>query len=492
MERALRVARRVERLTARRPNLRPSSLGLPRPWRRYSTQIASWPTYGVASQLTLDRSRQSVRYNHTAVETGSEAINQSLGEEIQQHRSPKHSFQSQDGLVKWDTKMLTLLRRAADDSPIPHLTLSLLWLRDACPCTHCVDPDSGQKSFSTTDLPDYPAVEHAELMDSGELKVVWANDPLSDAGSHTSVFPTEMVRSWQEKDTQVPYKSASQGPERILWDRAEYEALLADGRCRISYQDWLHNHEAFRAAFGDLNKTGLIFVTGVPQEKGQVQRVASRIGAQQYTIYGWTWDVKSKPRAENVAYTSQFLGLHQDLMYWDPIPELQLLHCQSNDCEGGESLFSHGVRAAYELKKAYPEHYDVLTRVESFFGYHKRGHNFARAHPTIIADKNNTISETRWSPPFQESFRLRSDEQGDEDLRRWKAAAAQFKAIAESPSNIVEMKLKPGDCVIFNNRQILHGRRQFSQSQTGKGSRWLEGTYIAPAVYERAVRGLLG
>jgi alpha-ketoglutarate-dependent taurine dioxygenase len=228
-------------------------------------------------------------------------------------------------------------------------------------------------------------------------------------------------------------------------------------------------------------------VTDVPQEKGKVQRVASRIGDQQDTIYGWTWHVKSKPRAENVAYTNQFLGLHQDLMYWDPIPELQLLHCHSNDCEGGESLFSHGVRAAYELKHAHPEHYDALTSIKCFFGYHKGGYNFARGHPTIIADRNHNITETRWSPPFQEAFPLTSGDQGDEDLRRWKAAAAQFKAIAESPGKTFEMKLKPGDCVIFNNRKILHGRRQFSQSQTGEGSRWLEGTYIAPSEYAKAV-----
>ncbi|KAK4233627.1 hypothetical protein C8A03DRAFT_38649 [Achaetomium macrosporum] len=488
MERALRVARPAGRMAARHPTVSPSSLGLL--WQRCGIQTASRPAHGVANQLTLDRPRKSVRYNHTAAETGNETVSQSFGEETQQHRSTKQSVETKGGLVEWNTVMLTLFRRAAGHSPVPPLTLSLLWLRDTCPCVHCVDPDSGQKSFSTTDLPDYPVVEHAELMDSGELKVIWANDALSGGGVHSSLFRAEVVRRWQEQDTQAPYKFASQDPKMILWGRAEYEALLADGRCRVSYQDWIHNDEAFRAAFSDLRKTGLIFVTDVPQEKEQVRRVASRFGSPQYTIYGWTWDVKSKPRAENVAYTSQFLGLHQDLMYNHPIPELQLLHCHSNDCEGGESLFSHGVRAAYELKHAHPEHYYALTHIKSFFGYHKRGNNFSRAHPTVITDRNNNIRETRWSPPFQEPFPLTSDDQGDEDLRRWKVAAAQFKAIAESPSNTVEIKLKPGDCVIFNNRQILHGRRQFSQSQTGEGSRWLEGTYIGPDVYRRAVRKL--
>ncbi|EAQ90403.1 hypothetical protein CHGG_02338 [Chaetomium globosum CBS 148.51] len=93
-----------------------------------------------------------------------------------------------------------------------------------------------------------------------------------------------------------------------------------------------------------------IFVTDVPADESAVERVASRIGPVQETFYGRTWDVRNKARAENVAYTDKFLCLHQDLMYHDPVPGLQLLHCLANTCEGGESLFSHAVRAAYELR----------------------------------------------------------------------------------------------------------------------------------------------
>ena len=40
-------------------------------------------------------------------------------------------------------------------------------------------------------------------------------------------------------------------------------------------------------------------------------------------------------------------------------------------------------------------------------------------------------------------------------------ALARFQAIALRPENCVEVKMKAGDCVAFNNRRILHGRKAF-------------------------------
>ena len=41
--------------------------------------------------------------------------------------------------------------------------------------------------------------------------------------------------------------------------------------------------------------------------------------------------------------------------------------------------------------------------------------------------------------------------------------------------NQFELKLEPGQCVIFENRRVLHSRRPFD---TGSGSRWLAGAYL--------------
>lgn len=375
--------------------------------------------------------------------------------------------------LTWDDETLRL--RFADGRE--RAVAQTLWLRDACSCARCVDPDSGQKYFSTTDVPLRPRVEHAEFGADGSLRVVFADDALSGGGRHESVFPAAEVRSWQAMPG-VPRGGNVSVPARLPWNRAMYESQLARGACRVAYQDWMNSEEAFWSAFADLCRTGLIFVTGVPGDEREVVKIAERIGPLQYTFYGWTWDVKSKPQAENVAYTNQYLGLHQDLLYHVPTPKLQLLHCLANSCEGGESLFSSGVRAAYELQLTQPEHYETLKKTPAHFHYGKGGHHYYKAIPTISEARPGYPADTNWAPPFQTAFPNLVE--SPQVLTEWRRAAKAFQDILESPDNMIEVKLKPGECVIFDNRAVLHGRREFVTSQ---GNRWLKGAYISPQVF---------
>ncbi|KAK3938973.1 hypothetical protein QBC46DRAFT_389057 [Diplogelasinospora grovesii] len=362
------------------------------------------------------------------------------------------------------------------------LNISSLWLRDACTCPLCVDPDSGQKNFSTCDIPDVPEVQSAEVANDGSLTVVWKGDNVvngSDDGLHKSVWSDKQVQEWRSDLSSL--RSPHIVPaRRTLWNRSVYEQLWkGDGSCTVSYMEWMQDPDAFWRAFAKLCETGLIFVTDVPDAEFEVEKIASKIGILQHTFYGFTWDVKSKPRAENVAYTSQFLGLHQDLMYHIPIPRLQLLHCLANSCEGGESLFSDGFRAAMELKLNRPDLYGALTEPSVNFHYKKGQHSYEMVRRTI-EETHGHLETLHWSPPFQAPFRRDS-------ITRWKPAATAFQRSLSEAENMVEVKLKPGECVIFDNWRVLHGRQEFA---TSGGSRWLKGAYISDQVH-RAVEDQL-
>jgi gamma-butyrobetaine dioxygenase len=56
----------------------------------------------------------------------------------------------------------------------------------------------------------------------------------------------------------------------------------------------------------------------------------------------------------------------------------------------------------------------------------------------------------------------------------------EFSSLVESEDNLYEYRLQEGECVIFNNRRVLHGRRQFD---TATGMRWLKGAYIDTDVF---------
>ncbi len=107
-------------------------------------------------------------------------------------------------------------------------------------------------------------------------------------------------------------------------------------------------------------------------------------------------------------------------------------------------------------------------------------------HPVVDGPTTRQI-ECAWSPPFQSVQNLPplDDHESGEKVAttpyyKWLAAAKTFSGIVSDPANMFETKLQPGQCVLFDNRRILHGRRQFN---TGSGRRWLKGTYVAKQTF---------
>jgi len=340
-----------------------------------------------------------------------------------------------------------------------------LWLRDICQCEKCVDPHSGQKSFATTELDFLPYAKSVQVHDDGSLTVIWGNDPVSGGGDHTSVYPPGVGDGY--------FKF----PRRDLWDRKMFERERQ--QCRVSYKDWVAGGSEFWGAMAALSAKGLIFVYDVPQGDEQaVERIGKQIGSLQETFYGRTWDVVSKPQAENVAYTNQFLGLHQDLLYYPDPPRIQLLHCLANECEGGESLFSDGVFAATLIGVRREATFQTLVSHPTAYHYNKNGNVYYAERPVVQArpgSQNSVVDNVWWSPPFQAPFPIDGSDMGP-----WYLAAKQFQVEIERPEHMVEYRLQPGECVVFDNWRVLHGRRQFNSSS---GRRHLKGTYIDDKTY---------
>lgn len=362
-------------------------------------------------------------------------------------------------------------------------TVAKLWLRDACQCHLCVSESSGQKRFATCDLPSDPVVDSMRVLEDGGLEVSWANDlALSTGhhGHHVSTYPLAVLHDTLL--TKEPYRRLKTARE--AWDSTRFDE---DARSReVSYAHWMQDSPRFAQAFRDLHQWGLVVVRGVPQTQDAVEHVASRLGHLQATLYGPTWDVVSKPMAENVAYTNEFLCLHQDLMYLSEPPRIQVLHCLENACEGGDSLFSDGLRAAHDLRLNNPASYGLLAACPVDFHYARGGHYWHNHHKTINVHprRRHEVMDVRWSPPFQAPFwTALQGAKGISSFGRaagsvveeWHKAARVFRDSIEDPASMVQFRLRPGDCVVFDNWRVLHGRRAFD---TGSGRRHLRGTYV--------------
>ncbi|RYC65720.1 hypothetical protein CHU98_g501 [Xylaria longipes] len=355
------------------------------------------------------------------------------------------------------------------------LVVSRSWLRDACTCQRCVNPSSGQKNYASADVPFYLDIRSLSVTNEGDLLVHWEND-FHTNDLHVSRYSPAL---WDREEL-VELETI---PEPKPWHRL----AMTEASPYYSYQSFMTDGSEYRQAMTALSELGLIFLRNVPSSEETVKDIASRLGLIQNTFYGTTWDVKSKPNAENVAYTSSYLGLHQDLLYMSNVPRIQILHCLENTCEGGESIFRDGYRVAHKFRQTYPSGVGPLTDRKVAYHYNKGGHAY-RSERAVLPDPGSSEQGIWWSPPFQSP--VQPDEPTPEAMggyKRWLKAARRMKRLLEEYEGIYEYKMQPGECVIFDNRRVLHGRREFD---TSSGERWLKGTYVENDSFNSRLKSL--
>ncbi|KAH7318273.1 hypothetical protein B0I35DRAFT_324694, partial [Stachybotrys elegans] len=248
---------------------------------------------------------------------------------------------------------------------------------------------------------------------------------------------------------------------------------------RISFKDFMaleggnKTEKGLIQAVGDLCRLGIVIITDVPKEEASVNEITTRIAPIMETFYGLTFDVKVKPDAENVAYTNDYLAPHQDLLYLDSPPKIQLLHCMENECEGGESLFVDAHRIAESLllrpKSLGPTSGFGFQTLEDkvTYEYSKNPHRHRQSRPILEVTANKTLKDVWWSPPFIARQSSLSS--------TWMKWARLVENLFSQEQSVYQYKLQPGECVLFDNRRVLHGRRAFVVD----GRRWLRGAYIS-------------
>lgn len=443
------------------------------------TQLPKTPSVlgRVSPAVSAQFHRSSLRFNKSILPR-KVSSNLSLGQEQKELSKSHERFRASSEQDLWYVAVLD----SNQDLKITHpgsentLVLNRQWLRDTCGCEKCVDPHSGQKTYSTVSIPNDPPIKNAERLEDGSLEVVWEKDFHSLGQAHVSRYAAATIKSWfAGRNPKDPL------PPRILWDKN----IFSESPFMVQYDDWISGGSGFHAALAQLHNYGLVFVDGVPESEDSVVSIANQIGNTMETFYGRTWDVRSKPEAENVAYTNSFLGLHQDLLYTKDPPRIQLLHCLENTCEGGESIFSDAMRVVQLMHLQDREMYHTLTETRLLYHYKKHGQHYEQRRSVI--DGSDKVAY--WSPPFQAiDQRLRKTENGSDSYHSWMQAAKRFRDLLEDERGVYEYKMKPGQCVIFDNLRVLHGRRQFD---TTSGSRWLKGTYLSSDVW-KSKRTILG
>jgi gamma-butyrobetaine dioxygenase len=331
-----------------------------------------------------------------------------------------------------------------------------IWLRDNCSCADCRHPGNGQKLFNIGDIAEGIRVDEVRE-DNGKVHVRFAPD------GHAAVFDGEWLRTWSLAEGQAPPDLRTEDAKRT-WDATDVGPLPnADW---VAYQ----NDPAVKAAALDaVVRLGFVVLRGVETTERRVLDVAESFGFIRDTNYGELFDVRIEANPVNLAFTGLPITPHTDNPYRDPVPTLQILHCLRNATQGGDSGFVDGFKAAALLREENPEAFDVLSRIEVTFEFSSADAELSATRPMIGLDPYGRVREIRFNNRSMQPVRLRAA-----DSERFYTAYRAFAEVINRPQLQIVFRMRPGDCVIFDNIRLLHARTGFEGEA---GERHLQGCY---------------
>lgn len=307
-------------------------------------------------------------------------------------------------------------------------------------------------------------------------------------------------------------------PARVAWGALLKPASSAIGT--LVEESMLPEEYARFALVDGLMRDGIAFVTDVPTDKtgnatspddpssATLARLAEMLGEIRHTFYGSLWNVRSLgASSKNIAYTNLDLGLHMDLCYFQNPPRFQFLHMLRNRVLGGQSIFVDAFAVAEEMWVQHREAWTLLGQVPVCFQYRNDDRHYRYTHPTFEVAQGSSghagepmpssgmprLTAVNYSPPFQGPLPLQHYATGGSASSTTVAASPQtrtqfyqalqtFADLTLQPQFRYERMLQEGECVVFDNRRVLHSRRGFEWNPAQEAA--------APAGYTASEGGM--
>ena len=358
------------------------------------------------------------------------------------------------------------------------LRFPAVWLRDNCPCAACQDPCSGQKLTDITDIPNDLGV--AASADAGEsVLVTFAPD------GHRSAFS----RSWLAGHALDGYADGDGRTEddKELWLPGD---LAPSNLPQAGWPRYLDRPTTRIRALEDVLRRGFVLLHDVPAEPGMVLEVAASFGFVRETNYGRLFDVRVEPEPGNLAFTSRAIRPHTDNPYRDPAPTVQLLHClrtavkgdgpggtgggsppYAEKAGGGVTGLVDGFAAAVALRATDAESFDTLARTPVPFGYIDKETELRASLPLIQLSPRGRVRGVRFNNRSARPLRLPYAE-----VTAFYTAYRRWAELLARPERQLNLRLAPGDCLVFDNTRVLHARTAFGMT-AGSPGRHLQGCY---------------
>ncbi len=314
---------------------------------------------------------------------------------------------------------------------LPYGDLPFVWLRDNCPCPGCRHPDLRQKL--APDVPPPGVHPRSVQIDDDAVCIDWDEEP-----GHRSRYSHEWLRAHLDHDAP---------PSPKLWNATSLSMTRLE----------LHGSPPTTVALDDaLDTTGIALVHGLAEEA--FQDWVRSLGPLYHTEYGEFAPVSVSADPQDPSACADELLPHTDYSTYMSAPELaQFLYCTTNDADCC-SLFVDGFAVADQLGVEDPAALDLLATVPIQFEqtYARWRYDFRGDARVVERDLDGRIRAIRFGHAHAWAWEIPRDL-----VVPYYDAYRTFLDLVRSPSNQLRLTLAPGDCIVIDNRRVLHGRARF-------------------------------
>jgi gamma-butyrobetaine dioxygenase len=339
------------------------------------------------------------------------------------------------------------------------------WLRDNCPTSF--NASTRERSFDIFHLETAPKPKAARI-EGAHLVIDWEGE------DHVSRLPLDWLETYAKPG---PRPDPADLP-RVAWYGDHYADVA-----RFDHAALLSDKTAVRAWLEALIVEGIAIVTAMPDTDAGLTDLVKVMGQVRPTFFGDYFDVRTHINPTNTAYTASALELHTDTPAEEHAPGVQFLHMRANTVEGGRNLFGDGVAAANDFRLIDPEGFRLLSTIDvPFFCEHD--HYDMRSRQRVIElDAHGEVSGLTISQHMLDLLDL-----DQELLDDYYPAFCRFGRLLQSERYIMNFTLKAGECIVFDNHRIVHGRAAYSATS---GNRYLRGCYADRAEMRSTYRALV-
>lgn len=339
------------------------------------------------------------------------------------------------------------------------------WLRDNCPSSF--NAQTRERTFDIFHLEAAPCAEAARI--EGEALVIdWAGE------EHV----TRMPLAWLEAYAAGTRRADPADLPRRAWYGDHYPDVA-----RFTHAELLSDREKVRAWLEAMIVEGVSVVTEMPDSDAALTELVNVMGQVRPTFFGDYFDVRTHINPTNTAYTSAALELHTDTPAEEHAPGLQFLHMRANSVEGGRNLFGDGVAAANDFRRIDPEGFRLLSETDIPFFCEHDTYDMRSYQRVIELDQHGEVSGLTISQHMLDLLDLPQTL-----LDAYYPAFCRFGKMLQSERYIMRFTLKAGECIVFDNHRIVHGRAAYSAMS---GERYLRGCYADRAEMRSTYRALV-